>query len=245
MINKQEGIAFEFIEGTEKNNINLVFVHGSGCNKLFLKSIQEFVSEYNCYFIDLPGHGDSDDTGYNLNNYVNSVANFAKSLDNVILLGHSLGGTIVLAVTSKNIPSVKGSVILSSAASYPKLDKDFMKKIHNNVVDMEYVAQCFGNMDDNKVQETVATIECDKIIITDFFIDETLNIENCLKNIKIPTTIVVGEDEILTPIEYSKLIHDKVKNSKLVIIPKTRHMLPIVQRKEVSKLTKELINSIF
>jgi len=244
MISKKNGIEFEFLKGTGDSSINLVFVHGSGCNRFFLRSIHEEVSEYNCYFIDLPGHGNSDDTGYSFGNYVNAVSDFVKDLDNVILLGHSLGGTIVLAATARNIPSVKGSVIISSGASFPKLDKEYMKKIHNNVVDMEYVAACLGHMEDQTVQEAVAKIEADKLIILDFLIDEVVNVEECLKDIKVPITIVTGGDEILTLVEYSELIHEKVKNSKLVIIPEARHMLPVAKRKELVVLIVELINKV-
>ncbi len=244
MISKKEDISFEFMKADGESNINLVFVHGSGCNKTFLQSIQEFVSEYNCYFIDLPGHGDSDNTGYNTENYMNAISNFVSDLDNVILLGHSLGGTLVLGVTARNIPCVKGSVIISSGASYPKLDKEYMKKIHNGIIDMDYVLECLGHMDDPGVQEAVSKIGPEEVIIEDFLIDEHVNVEPCLKDIKVPITIVTGGDEILTLVEYSELIHNKVKNSKLYIIPKTRHMLPVVRRAEVAKIIKELVNSI-
>jgi pimeloyl-ACP methyl ester carboxylesterase len=244
MVSKKNGIQFEFLKGTGNSSINLVFVHGSGCNRFFLKSIHEEVSEYNCYFIDLPGHGDSDDTGYSFDNYVNAVSDFVKDLDNVILLGHSLGGTIILAATARNIPSVKGSLIISSGASFPKLDKKFMKKIHNDVVDMEYLAECLGNMEDPAVQEAAAKLEGNKIIVIDLLIDEIVDVEDCLKDIKVPITIVTGGDEILTLVEYSKLIHEKVEKSKLVIIPETRHMLPIAKRKELSEFIVELINKV-
>ncbi|OOM82512.1 pimeloyl-[acyl-carrier protein] methyl ester esterase [Clostridium puniceum] len=244
MISKKNGIEFEFLKGTGNNCINLVFIHGSGCNRFFLRSIHEEVSEYNCYFVDLPGHGNSDDTGYSFVNYVNAVSDFVRGLDNVILLGHSLGGTVVLAATARNILSVKGAVIISSGASFPKLDKEYMKKIHNNVVDMEYVAECLGHMEDPAVQEAVTKIEADKLIILDFLIDEVVDVEDCLKDIKVPITIVTGGDEILTLVEYSELIHEKVKNSKLVVIPKTRHMLPVAKRKELRELIIELIDKV-
>lgn len=244
MISKKEGIVFDFMKGKVDNNINLVFVHGSGCNKTFLQSMREFVSEYNCYFIDLPGHGDSDNTGYNTENYINAISNFVSDLDNVILLGHSLGGTLVLGATARNIPSVKGSVIISSGASFPKLDKEFMNKIHSEIIDMDSLLYCFGHMDDPAVQEAVNKMGPKEVLIKDFIIDEYINVEKCLKDIKVPITIVTGGDEILTLIEYSELIHNKVANSKLVIIPKTKHMLPVVRREEVAKLIKELVNSI-
>lgn len=64
----------------------MVFIHGSGCNKVFLNALADETKEYNCYLLDLHGHDGSDDTGYNLENYVESISNFVKDLNNVILI---------------------------------------------------------------------------------------------------------------------------------------------------------------
>ena len=109
---------------------------------------------------------------------------------------------------------------------------------------MDFLLQCLGHMDDPAVQESVSKMGPEEVIIEDFLIDECINVEGCLEDINVRITIVTGGDEILTLIEYSELIHNKVENSKLFIIPKTRHMLPVVRREEVAKLIKELVNSI-
>ena len=120
----------------------------------------------------------SDNTGYNTENYINAINNFIPDLDNVILLGHSLGGTLVLGATARNIPCVKGSVIITSAVSFSKFDKEFMKKIHNGIIDMDYLLKYLGHMDDLAVQEAVSKIGPEEVIIKDFLIDEYLNIDN-------------------------------------------------------------------
>lgn len=244
MINKKDGIEFEFIQSSEKSNINLVFVHGSGCNKTFLRPIHEEISQYNCYFIDLPGHGGSDDTGYNPDNYVKSIINFLTDLDNVILIGHSLGGTLTLRTVAENIKCIKATMILDSGANYPNIDKGFMDGIHNGTVDMKYLLEVLGDLDNPLVIEVVSKIDPLEIMVKDFLIDEKIDVKQYLKDINIPTTIITGGDEILTPVEYSELIHKNIKNSKLVIIPGVKHMLPVVKRKEVAKLIQELADNI-
>jgi pimeloyl-ACP methyl ester carboxylesterase len=56
-----------------------------------------------------------------------------------------------------------------------------------------------------------------------------LNFLDRLSKIKIPTLIMVGEDDPGTPISASQAIHQKISNSKLVIIQSARH-LPNVEQ---------------
>lgn len=243
MISKKCTIEYEYISGSSKNNINLVFIHGSGCDKRFLRALAEQVKEYNCYLLDLPGHGGSDDTGYTAENYTNHINDFLKGMDNVILIGHSLGGTITLSVLAQNIPAIKSGVIISSTVSFSKLDKEFMKKMHAGIVDMNYIKECVGNITDSIAIETLNYMGPEKLIINDFLIDEVINVESCLKDINVPTTIMTGGDEILALVEYSEHLHENIQNSKLVVFPNERHMLPITQREKIGSILKDIAKS--
>ncbi len=58
-----------------------------------------------------------------------------------------------------------------------------------------------------------------------------LNFLDRLSKIKIPTLIMVGEDDPGTPVSASQAIHEKISNSRLVIIQSARH-LPNVEQPE-------------
>jgi 3-oxoadipate enol-lactonase len=51
-----------------------------------------------------------------------------------------------------------------------------------------------------------------------------LNYMDQLSRIKLPTLIMVGEDDPGTPVSASKAIHERIAGSKLVIIPKMLHL---------------------
>ena len=57
-----------------------------------------------------------------------------------------------------------------------------------------------------------------------------LNYLDRLHEIKIPTLIMVGEDDPGTPVSASEAIHDRISNSKLVILPSARHLSNIEQK---------------
>ena len=52
---------------------------------------------------------------------------------------------------------------------------------------------------------------------------------NRLSEIKLPTLIMVGEDDPGTPVSASKAIHERIHNSKLVILSSARHLCNVEQ----------------
>jgi len=56
-----------------------------------------------------------------------------------------------------------------------------------------------------------------------------LNYLDRLSAIKIPTLIMVGEDDPGTPVSASEAIHQQIPNSKLVIIKSARHLSNVEQ----------------
>ena len=50
-----------------------------------------------------------------------------------------------------------------------------------------------------------------------------------LSEIKMPTVIIVGEDDPGTPVSASEAMHKRISNSKLVILPSSRHLSNVEQ----------------
>jgi pimeloyl-ACP methyl ester carboxylesterase len=56
-----------------------------------------------------------------------------------------------------------------------------------------------------------------------------LNYLDRLSTIKIPTLVMVGEDDPGTPVSASEAMHQRIPNSKLVIIQSARHLSNVEQ----------------
>ena len=56
-----------------------------------------------------------------------------------------------------------------------------------------------------------------------------LNYLDRLSEIKMPTVIMVGEDDPGTPVSASEAMHKRISNSKLVILPSSRHLSNVEQ----------------
>jgi pimeloyl-ACP methyl ester carboxylesterase len=80
----------------------IVFVHGWSCDRSYWDAQRDhFASSYRVVTIDLAGHGASSDErdAFTMESFGADVAAVAQALDlkNIVLVGHSMGGPVVLA----------------------------------------------------------------------------------------------------------------------------------------------------
>lgn len=240
----KDGIEYELIKSRKESKINLVFIHGIGFNKRFFESIAKELGEYNCYLIDLPGHGGSEDSGFTFENYLNRVSDFLREIDSAVVIGHSLGGTIALAIALRRIHTVKGVMIIAGGAESAEYGEELQENINKCLTNINSFRESLGHVNNDLVSKTLEHIESNRIILEDLKISMSINILNSLGNINIPLTIISGEDDKLYPLNYAEHIHEKVKESRFVTFKDTGNMLPLVKEKEVVEEIKKLIEEI-
>ena len=90
-----------------KGNITLFFIHGWCINSSYWSDqIKYFQKQYKAIAIDLPGFGESTSvrTEWTIAKYSEDIINMIDELDlkNVILIGHSMSGEIILETALKN-----------------------------------------------------------------------------------------------------------------------------------------------
>jgi len=98
-----------------KGDTTLLFVHGSFIDMNYWSAQKDyFEHEYRVITIDLPGHGMSgkDRTTWNIQEFGDDVCTLIKELNlkNIILVGHSMGGDIILEACLKCPDAVIGFV---------------------------------------------------------------------------------------------------------------------------------------
>src|SRR5262245_49229851 len=75
--------------------------------------------------VDLPGHGESSaPPGSSIDDYAAAVADFARTLGcgPVVVVGHSLGGSIAIALAAQQPALVRGLVLIASCVKLPLVD---------------------------------------------------------------------------------------------------------------------------
>ncbi len=98
-----------------QGDTTLLFLHGWCIDGTYWKDQVEYFSKnYNVFAIDLPGFGKSkaERTSWTIEEYANDVAAFidAMNLKNVVIVGHSMAGEIMLQTALSNNPKIVGIV---------------------------------------------------------------------------------------------------------------------------------------
>ena len=160
--------------------------------------------------------------------FINDFIKFLE-LDKVILVGNSLGGHVGL-LHAKLFPEFTKALVLTGSSglyenamgdTYPKRgDYDFIKKKTENVfyspkiATKEVVDEVFESVNDrNKVIRILAMA---KSAIRH-------NMAKDLPKIKIPTALIWGEDDKVTPPEVAEEFNNLLPDSKLFWIKKCGH----------------------
>lgn len=96
-------------------NRALIFIHGWSCDsRYWVKQLQKFAKNHKVITIDLGGHGNSSSSrlDYTINSFAKDIQAVIEQevVDNIILIGHSMGGAVV-ATTARLLPDkVKGII---------------------------------------------------------------------------------------------------------------------------------------
>ena len=202
----------------------ILFIHGNSLSsKSFAKQLDApILQKYNITAIDLPGHGNSQNSTnpsktYSVTGFAKEVSEFIKSKFNepIVLVGHSLGGHIALEITPM-LSNIKGIVMFGTQplGKPPEVGKAFLPNpsmalaFKGEVNEKEALEMCKGFIGHtNKIpKEFVQDIlNTDKMMRPK--LGESFGLENfvdeikIVQNLKIPVAIFNGEKDGLLNFE--------------------------------------------
>jgi pimeloyl-ACP methyl ester carboxylesterase len=220
-------------EGLSTRKETILFIHGAGggllswnCQKAF------FEKEFKPIMIELPGHGTSGGKGEEeIERYAEHVYSFIKALglSEVFLAGHSMGGAIAqtLALTRPEI--LKGIVLVGTGARLKVLPA-VLDGIKNNFEETVQKITRFAfsrKASSDLIQAGIEQLmKCrPDVLYGDFLACDRFDRMAEVAKIDLPTLIVCGDEDEMTPVKYSELLHSRIKGSKLEIIPHAGHMV--------------------
>ena len=221
----------------------LLFIHGAGGSTTVWRFQREQLSDrFETVVVDLPGHGRSSgkscDTieGYGLS--VSEVMEHAK-LDKPFLVGHSMGGAIAMHLALNNPSSLSGLVLVGTGAKLavlPAILEGIMKDKTTTcrmIVDSVFSPKAPAPMREASYREYVKTEAA--VIHADFAACNGFDMRQSLQKISLPTLILCGTDDTMTPPRYAEYLHDHIDGSVLRLIGDAGHMAMVEKPREVNE----------
>ena len=233
----------------------LVFVHCWSCDKSYwANQIAYFSKKYKVIAIDLAGHGESGlgRIQWTIENYAKDVKAVVDKdkLNNVILIGHSMGGPVVLAAAELLGNKVKALVTIDTFQDieqkftqeqidgfYKSFEKDFV------AATKEFVKGMFPtNADSSLVMEIAEDMSSapPNIALASFRslfkFDEAANFDK----INIPVRFI-NSDKYPTNVEAAKR---HIKDFDLKIIKDVGHFLMLEKPDEFNKVLEDTITQL-
>lgn len=212
----------------------VIVLHGWGDSSKGWQAFQEVLSkDYDVVVIDLPGFGGTQTpaVSWGLDDYAAFIQDFMKKIrvKPYAIIAHSNGGAIAVRGIAKSLLSPERLILLDSAGirnlykgrkkilrvitktgklmtlPLPKtVKKRLRRKVYKTVGSDMLVVE--------RLQETF------KRVVTD-------DIQTDAATLDIPTLLVYGEDDLATPVQYGRILHNLISHSTFEIVPEAGHFV--------------------
>ena len=240
----------------------LVFIHGwSFDSGVWFKQINDF-SAHKVVILDLPGHGNS--------NYKKDIDIIKElefivkrlKLNNLNLIGHSLGGLLALKFTLRYPELVNRIVLIGSSAKFVKADRYQQGLDEGDVNRLRgFLAQDYPNIllvffrwlftrnersqnDFRQIWDTVTKRSTwpKKEALGEFLSTiEREDLREELKKINIPTLVISGTNDPICPKASAEYLNRQIRNSSLELFDGCGHLPFLTQAKKFNELVYKFL----
>jgi pimeloyl-ACP methyl ester carboxylesterase len=250
-----DGMTLSYVSAGSGRPVVLIHGNPGSFHDYTLALVARLAQSYHVLAFDRPGHGysqrhDSVHTTVEVQARIIRDALHKLGIEQPALVGHSWGGSLVLAAAIAYGNDLSGIVLLAPAA-YPSVRVEWWSLVpHVPVVGRFVVNRLTPYLgrsivrrslklayDPQEVQLEYAEQSAEMWMQPDHiracaYDERTLraslkSLSQDYGGIKLPVVIVTGaDDRILVPEEHAYPLHQAIENSQLIVLPETGHQLP-------------------
>ena len=237
-------IQLNYVERGLPQGLPVIFIHGFPFNHtMWDPQMMALPQEIRAIAFDIRGHGTSDvgDGQYFLEYFVDDLFALMDHLgiDSAALCGLSMGGYIALRAIQREPKRVR-ALVLADTRSESDSNEGKVKRatqakmVRGKGVDAfaeEFVKAVLtpDTLATNpavvqKVRTMITTNSPTAIAGTLLALATRTDTTDALAAITVPTLVVVGQNDVITPLDAARALHSRITGSDLEIIPGAAHM---------------------
>ena len=240
----------------------LVFIHGSGMSaRYWSDQTRALADTARVLAVDLPGHGDSDDApAPSLAHYADATAGVIDALGArpAIVVGHSLGGAVAVALAARRPADVCGLVLLSACARVPPVSPSAqwlwaslptpLRRLLFFVTakNVLFAAGASPAAIALGMQELRACRA--RTLAADVAIARSMDVTELAGRLRVPALILCGSRDRVTPLALSRHLNATIAGSRLSLVDGAGHMLlieaPAVVNREISAFAASIARQL-
>lgn len=274
----RDSIKIAYVDEGSKEHPTIVMVHGwGGYIKNWYSTIDELSKDYRCIALDLPGYGLSSMKYYEqeqdyLQFFASIIDEFCSglNLNEVVLLGHSMGGQISMIATL-NEPKWLKALVLAAPAGF-----ETFSEAEANLLIQYARPEAIMNSTEPQVRAAYTVNFVEMPALAEEMIQERLLAQRApwfreyakvremgvrgmlahpvreqLGQISYPTLVIYGNNDLLIPNRYfhaSSTVQDildigsEIPQVQLELLENAGHMLQLDQPKNFNHTVKEFLN---
>lgn len=229
----------------------IIILHGWAANSSVWQTPKKLLEKegFSVFVPDLPGFGKEPppETAWSVSNYVNFVLKFAKEkgIERFFLIGHSFGGRIAIKLAAEHPERLTSLVLTGVPVGVRKTIKvltfSFLAKVGKILFLIppfsffapwarKILYACVGEWDYYKTEGVMR--QTFKRIINE-------NLSPFLGKINLPTLLLWGENDKVTPVPLAHFLKEKIPQAKIKIVENGTHCFPYDKQSEV--FVKEVV----
>lgn len=229
----------------------VLLLHGAGGSHLHWGHEVRSLLEADVYAIDLPGHGRSGGSGHcSIPAYADFILALMDVLDleRAVVVGHSMGSAIALTLGIEHPERTQGLVLVGSGARLrvlPAILEGLLNDFETTV--SAIVDYCYGSgaTKDMRSLGFRQMLEVGAQVIHDDFVAcDTFEVMDRLESIHIPTLVITGAEDVMTPPKYAHYLAEHIEGSQLVLLEGAGHMIMLERPQLVANAVAQFLKTL-
>jgi pimeloyl-ACP methyl ester carboxylesterase len=232
----------------QADGVSVVLIHGAVESHLAWPiGLRRLVGTV-VYAIDLPGHGKSSGAGRSsIADYAEWLVSFldAMRLPAAVLTGHSMGGAIAQELALTHPDRVIALVLVATGAKLRVAPQLLELAQSNFFAAVDLVSQWeWGPAAPEEIkllgrQQMLANSPA--VMLGDYRACDAFDVREQVKGITVPTLIVAGEADRLTPLKHAAFLAQQIPCVRLYLVPEAGHMVMLEAAKSVAQTVSDFL----
>jgi pimeloyl-ACP methyl ester carboxylesterase len=230
----------------------LVLIHGAGSSSQpFLHQLRRCDRTMNVLALDLPGHGNTPGPGRDtISGYADWLEEAFSSFSaaTFFLGGHSMGGAIAQELALRSWPRIRGLILMATGAELRVSPKIIAGLASDPATTLALINQwCFpADADPLLIRQSLELLQQVpvQVVYNDFQACNRFDRSENVPTLTVPTLILVGERDVMTPPAFAEDLHEKIRNSQLVRVPGAGHLVMLEKPKEVNEAIEAFVSEL-